>query len=363
MIVDALVNGRPVSLMFDTGFGGSVIVDNSLNIGKPTGTMTLRDFVGEFQASTVKIQSLKMGAMNIAPRNMEAIQQPSAHMTLSYNTHCNGIMGFEVIMNNVTEINFEKNKFIFYPDSYDISKKVPDNKRTFLAKMLPKGNNSIEMQVEASTGKKMTLALDTGNAYYATTHTEVLERIGLWKHGTEPKFMGASFVASGEVNSWAVRLKDLKIYGVPVKDSVWSIIDLPSSSAEHDGTVGFGFLKNFNITIDYARRRVWLENFNGQVDSLPTGDVGIMVFPMPQNQNRMTIVRVSKGSAAEKVGLKRGDVLLSVDGNDILDGDFRRVSKLLEGEKGSKVKLAVSRQGNLIRYEVEREFLVNEATP
>ena len=38
-----------------------------------------------------------------------------------------------------------------------------------------------------------------------------------------------------------------------VARSVWSVIDLPSSSAQHDGTIGFGFLKHFNITIDLKR--------------------------------------------------------------------------------------------------------------
>src|SRR5690349_17509849 len=65
IIVDAAVNGRPVSLMFDTGFSASVQVSDQVNIGKPTGTMGLRDFVGTFEAPTVKIKTLKLGAQSI----------------------------------------------------------------------------------------------------------------------------------------------------------------------------------------------------------------------------------------------------------------------------------------------------------
>lgn len=361
IIVNSVVNGKPAALMFDTGFSGSVILDSALNIGTPTGIMNLRDFVGQFQASTVQIKSLKLGAMNIDPTGMEAVQQPRMHMSTSYNTNCIGIMGFEVISNYTTEINFEKRKFIFHPKSVDISKRTPDNKKTYLAKLLPKGAKSMEMAVEAPNGKKLVLALDTGNAFYATTHKEVLERVGLWKAGAEPKFVKASFVASGEVASWDIRLKDMNIYGVPVPDAVWNIIDLPSSSAEHDGTVGFGFLKNFNITIDFARRRVWLDNFTGKTGSELIGDIGIFAFPIPEFNNRMTVVRVSKGSPADKAGIKRGDTLLSVDGNDILDTDIRRVMKLMEGPQGSTAKLVLSRSGQLLRMDVIREYLANDA--
>ena len=104
-----------------------------------------------------------------------------------------------------------------------------------MLKMLPIGNNSVEAEVVAPNGKKMILALDTGNAFFATTHRDVLERIGLWPANQAPKFMKSAFVASGEVASWYKKMTDLTIFGVPVKSSVWSIIDLPSSSAEGDG--------------------------------------------------------------------------------------------------------------------------------
>lgn len=358
IIVDATVNGRKVSLMFDTGFSGAVVLNSSINVGPTTGKMNLRDFVGQFEASTAKINSLKLGNKTIDSTDMDVVLTGDRDYSLSYNTHCDGIMGFEVIFDNIVEINFERQRFIFYPKTHDISKRVPDNKKTFLARLLPTGHKALEMQVEAPTGKKLTLSLDTGNAFYATTHKDSLERIGLWETGKEPQFLKASMVASGEVTSWYKRMQNLKIYGIPVEDSTWSIIDLPSSSAESDGTVGFGFLRNFNVTIDYDRRRVWFDNFTGKVGNEPVGDLGISAFYDPSDK-RVKIFRVSPASPADKAGIKRGDHVLSVDGVDNLNVGFRRLMKLFEGEKGSKAKLVLSRSGQLMRMEVERDFLVN----
>jgi hypothetical protein len=358
MLVDAVVNGRPVSLMFDSGFSGSFVIDSTVNVGQATGTITLRDFVRSFQAPTVPVRSLAFGGKAIDISEMTIVKQ-DMNLTQSYGQRCDGIMGFEVIKNYVVEINFQEKKFIFHPRSkMDITKKTPDGKKTFLAKMLPKGNNSIEMSVGAPNGEKMTLALDTGNGFYATTHRDVLERIGLWKEGVKPKFQRLSFVASGAVNSWDVTMKNMAIYGVPVPEAVWNIIDLPASSAEGDGTIGFQFLKNFNVTFDIEQRRVWLENWTGEVGSSVKANVGLFAVHDP-GRNRMRIALVMPESPAAKAGIKVGDDLLGIEGKELTIMTFDQVQNLLEGDKGTKVNVAISRAGTLIRFELERDLLVN----
>ncbi len=358
MLVDAVVNGRPVSLMFDSGFSGSFVIDSTVNVGQATGTITLRDFVRSFQAPTVPVKSLAFGGKAIDISEMTIVKQ-DMNLTQSYGQRCDGIMGFEVIKNYVVEINFQQKKFIFHPRTQlDVTKRSPDGKKTFLARMLPKGNNSIEMSVGAANGEKMTLALDTGNGFYATTHKDVLERVGLWKEGVKPRYQKLSFVASGAVASWDVSMKDMSIYGVPVPEAVWNIIDLPASSAEGDGTIGFQFLKNFNITFDIEQRRVWLENWTGEVGNSVKASVGLYAVH-DSARNRMRIALVMPESPAAKAGIKTGDDLLGIEGKELTIMTFDQVQNLLEGEKGTKVNVAVSRAGTLMRFELERDLLVN----
>lgn len=358
IIVDAFVNGRKVSLMFDTGFSGDVVLNDALNIGPPSGQLELRDFVGTFTARTVAIRSLKLGSMNLDAPGMEAVQQPMTHLSFAYGTHTDGILGYGPLAHQVLEINFQENKFVFHPRSFDVTQRVPDGKRTFLARMLPIGRNSIELEVKTAEGRRLVLALDTGNAFYATTHRDVLERVGLWEKSRTPEFVKSSMVASGPVDSWYKRMADLTIYGVPVKESFWDIIDMPSSSAEGDGTVGFGFLKNFNIIVDYERRRVWLENFTGVVANEPAGGVGVSIA-MDDGARRARVVRIAPVGPAEKAGIQRGDSILSIDGTDLTGMTHEQLNALMEGKVGTSVELAVSSGGIVTRHKLIRVALVN----
>jgi hypothetical protein len=360
IIVDAQVNGRSLSLMFDTGFAGSVVVENDIDLGPATGKMTLRDFVGQFEAKTIKIKSLTLGGLAIDPEEMQVVQQPPNHSSLAYNAHTDGLMGFQTIKNRVTEINFEHHKFIFHPKGFDISHLLPDNKRTFLSKMLPIGHDSVEMEARTADGQHLVLALDTGNAFYATTYREVLERIGAWQPDREAKYVRSAYVASGQVDSWDKKLTNMTIFGVPVKESYWDIIEMPSSSAEGDGTVGIGFLQNFNIIIDYERRRVWLENFTGKAANDPKGETGISAA-YDKKEKRVRVFKVSPESPASKAGVMVGDGIFSIDGNEVLGQlSGRQMDNLLSGAPGTDVTLSLSRGGELKRVTLHRQALVNE---
>jgi hypothetical protein len=360
MIVDAKVNGQDASFMFDTGYSGVIIIDPSVNIGKPTRTITLRDFVGTMEAQNVAIKQLELGPLKVATKDMEATQFSQGNMSLSYGVHCDGIMGLSAVMNYVTEINFQNKKFIFHPKSVDITKRKPDNDKTFLCRLLPKGGDSMEMRVELAPGKRTTLALDTGNAFFATTHKDVLEDHGLWQPGKKALFPTSAGVASGSVDTFYLYMKDVNIYGVPVKESVWSIIDLPTSDANHGGTVGFQFLKNFNVTIDMERRYVWLERFTDSVSYLPWADVGIAAGTHP-DRKRVTIFQVIKGGPADKAGLKWGDDILSIDGEDPELMSWKKLSEKFKGKVGTTIKLTTSRDGVLTNHELKREYLINNA--
>lgn len=60
---------------------------------------------------------------------------------------------------------------------------------------------------------------------------------------------------------------------------------------------------------------------------------------------RIVLVEVHEGSPALEAGLKAGDVLISVDANDVAGKDITQVNEILKGFPGTEVALVVDRPG------------------
>lgn len=65
------------------------------------------------------------------------------------------------------------------------------------------------------------------------------------------------------------------------------------------------------------------------------------------------IVAPIKNTPAEEAGLLPGDIILKVNGTEILDGDVSKASELIKGKKGSKVTLTILREVDGKNTEIE----------
>jgi carboxyl-terminal processing protease len=81
--------------------------------------------------------------------------------------------------------------------------------------------------------------------------------------------------------------------------------------------------------------------------------VGITVSAREDNAGIDVIDVIANGPAAE-AGLLVGDVLVAVDGTDIIGKDINAVSTLIRGEENTKVKLTVERAGERKDFTVTR---------
>lgn len=114
---------------------------------------------------------------------------------------------------------------------------------------------------------------------------------------------------------------------------------------------------SFSIPIDLAMNVVQQLKDNGKVSR---GKLGVALQPMTQplassfgldNANGAIVAKVVAGSAAEKTGLKVGDVILSINGNTIeKPGDLSR--QIASSRAGQQVKLKVVRERQVKYFDV-----------
>ncbi len=70
---------------------------------------------------------------------------------------------------------------------------------------------------------------------------------------------------------------------------------------------------------------------------------------------KATIMRVFKGSPAEKAGIQKGDILSQVDGKPITDSSH--VQKYILGKAGTTVTVTIKRNGKLMDFNLKREAI------
>ncbi|MGI6425101.1 MAG: S41 family peptidase [Tepidanaerobacteraceae bacterium] len=72
-----------------------------------------------------------------------------------------------------------------------------------------------------------------------------------------------------------------------------------------------------------------------------------------------TVVSIIEGSPAEKAGIRPGDKIIEIDGNNVTGLSSTEVSKRLKGDKGKKVSIGVLREGEnqIKRFEIERDII------
>ena len=83
--------------------------------------------------------------------------------------------------------------------------------------------------------------------------------------------------------------------------------------AEPDGMIAADFLRRFRVFIDYSRNRMILEPQRSYSDPAAFDASGIRVHRTPEAPDALRIYEVLPGSPARELGLRAGDLLISLD--------------------------------------------------
>jgi hypothetical protein len=138
------------------------------------------------------------------------------------------------------------------------------------------------------------------------------------------------------------RLGPYKFKNVPtyVFDDVYNVTSYPYLG----GLIGNDLLRRFNIILNYARRDIHLlpnSHYNEQFDYSYSG------IELYFENGQIIIGDVAKGSPAEEIGLKEGDVVISIDKNFNLN---LQQYKMALQNTGERLKLIIQRGEELIEF-------------
>lgn len=83
--------------------------------------------------------------------------------------------------------------------------------------------------------------------------------------------------------------------------------------------------------------------------------VGIGIYMGTDKDGNTIVSSPIKGSPAEKVGLKTEDIIVEVDGENVLGIDSSLIATKIKGEAGTKVHLKIARKSEYLEFDIIRQ--------
>lgn len=100
------------------------------------------------------------------------------------------------------------------------------------------------------------------------------------------------------------------------------------------------------VFLDPEQARLWSADIHGSFEG-----IGAVVDEAPDGG--VLIVETFEGQPAQKAGLRHGDVILAVDGQDVTRMSLAEAISLIRGPNGTSVRLLIKRSGEAEPFEVE----------
>jgi hypothetical protein len=163
--------------------------------------------------------------------------------------------------------------------------------------------------------------LDAGAGSALTLSSDVVEREKLLE--AVPKTLRSrGGGVGGQRENRVGRVDRLRLGGYALERPV-TVFQLPGpgaiSAAGTVGNIGAEVLRRFDVTFDYAHKRLWLSPNAALAEPYEADMAGFVAQVLPDSTRAMQVLWLQDGSPATDAGLAAGDVIEAVDGRSIQD--------------------------------------------
>lgn len=404
MIIPVTINGVELSFLLDTGVENTILFSleerDSLEL-KSTSSINLRGLgKGEgMRAFRSKNNQVEIGKAISKNFTLYVIFNSEINLSQYLGIPVHGIIGYDFFKNFIVEVNYVREFIKFYaPLDYDekcrncsIAPLYFFHKNPYMKTEVVVLGDSLDLMMLIDSGASDALWL------FPDDKIKV------------PNYYFKDFLGLGLSGS---------IYGKRSKIEKFSMGDyefknittaFPDSTAfgvlkEHllkDGLIGAEILKRFDLVIDYPNKQIsfkpnrFFDNpFYYDMSGLVIKYRGVQVIedfeyvpvekmyqgvdpnaePYIEQKKlykvkfrvlpQMKIIEVQPGSPAFEAGLKKGDILMRVNGKEIHHFTLAELAQLFSSEEGKRIKIKIRRDGEEVvsRFRLEKMLKKNASS-
>ncbi|HET6350477.1 MAG TPA: PDZ domain-containing protein [Candidatus Krumholzibacteria bacterium] len=336
----------PANFVFDTGASLSVIDSTyAASIGlKTEGSMqAMGGASSKGRASFATVDSLRVAASDgdgIEVHGLKvAVVSLNPLLAPFFWRDCAGIVGFDVISQFVTRLDYDGHQLFFFdPKTFKY-----DGKGTALAMTLAGNVPVVDIKVDGAY--EGGARVDVGSDALLDLHTPFVKKNDLIAKAKKSITTTAGGVG-GLFHSQLARMQSVEVGPYTIDDPLIGLSTTEQgalASEDYAGNIGNRLLERFTVTLDYERRQIWLEPGAHYSEHANYSRLGARFAKMGDN---VIATQIIAGSAAEKAGLREGDVVTEIDGQAAASLDHDRLERQFEeGKPGTKVNITVMRDG------------------
>ncbi|MFZ9046028.1 MAG: aspartyl protease family protein [Cyclobacteriaceae bacterium] len=259
-----------------------------------------------------------------------------------------GIFGYEVFSRFIVKIDYDKLEVTFYdpkkfrkPLGYKTYDLHLENTKPYITSVVKQNDKTDTLKLMVDSGASHALLLDLNESKYLARPDSTLETsLG---HGL-----------GGEIPGRIGRFKEYQIGNFSFDDVLVSIPDVGIYSnsikrGSRHGTVGGAMLKRMNPIIDYYNGKIHLQRSSYYREPFRWDMSGLRISYL-ENPSRIEITGITPNSPAEDIGLKVGDVVININGMNIISHKLSDIYGHLKRKENRKIRIEVERDHERMRF-------------
>lgn len=336
IILSGSVNGTEIPMLLDSGAGVTTLDKNfASRIGLKAGSKVTAEGSGGHEEGEL-VQNVTLQAGNLKLTGVTVLVLDLSSIEKAIGRPIPVVLGRELFVNSIVGLDFDHQVISLTPSKGFAAPAGATEVK------LTKDEYSHFLPVSLNGLPPVEAAFDLGNGGALSVSKEYLEKAPSLT--ALPYAVGLSGGVGGMHEDRRVTLQSVSIAGFTLDHVPASLGGVEKGPYAERINAGIMLFKPFKLTLDIGHDRLWLQRTTSPVE-FPRDRSGMFVM---LEDDHFNVLHVSPGSPASRAGLKKGDKLVSIEGERVGPSFYSsKVANWAKDPAGTKVDVTKA-DGNTV---------------
>ena len=387
------VNGKELNFILDSGVGVTVLFNlnpnDSINL-KNVSKIQLQGLGQEEPVDAILSENNLFRLKNITGYNQKlyVIFDDSFDLSSKLGITIHGIIGYNILKDFVVNINYTSKRLTFYKhEAYKFKNcKSCEVLNLHFDKLKPFVDVQVKLKPHSEEKTQVKLLIDSGGSdamwLFENSHPDILPPKKYFKDYLGEGLSGSIYGKRSFIEALYIGKYEFKRPTISYPDS--ASVAFARRFEERNGSIGATVLKRFSVTFNYKDSILILRKgkyfndpfrynmsgielaHNGKILVQEKDETSYTLADTQNSSERNKIIidynykytfkpsyiiqNLREGSPAYDAGLRKGDIVIKIDGSYTYDMDLDEIVEKFYQNENTRVKLLVERNGQDYEY-------------